>query len=71
MNRLGGRRSLRVRISLLILVLVSLGLLASSMIATAALRGYLSDRIDEQLSGASEPFARFAEPIPPAIGQGD
>ena len=58
------RRPLRVQLSLVMVVLVGLGLVVSSLIATTALRGYLVDRVDEQLSGASRPFATFPGPIP-------
>ncbi len=63
MRRLA-RRPLRVQLSLVMVVLVGLGLVVSSLIATAALRGYLVERVDEQLSGASRPFATFPGPFP-------
>jgi two-component system, OmpR family, sensor kinase len=58
-------RPLRVKLSLLIVVLLALGLFVSSLIATTALRGYLVDRVDEQLVEASRPFASFPDRILP------
>ena len=43
------RRPLRVKLTVLMVLLLSLGLFVSSLIATTALRGYLLDRIDEQM----------------------
>lgn len=51
------RRPLRVQLSLFMVVLLAIGMLVSSLLATAALRGYLIDRVDQQLVGASRPFS--------------
>jgi two-component system OmpR family sensor kinase len=59
------RRPLRVKLSLLMVALLAAGLVISSLLATAALRGYLMDRVDETLVGASRPFASFPSVIPP------
>jgi two-component system OmpR family sensor kinase len=59
------RRPLRVKLSLLMVALLAAGLVISSLLATAALRGYLMDRVDEALVGASHPFASFPSAIPP------
>ena len=66
------RRPLRVKISLLMVVLLSAGLLVSSFIATTALSGYLMDRVDEALSAGSRPLMSMAVPlvrVPPTDGQ--
>jgi two-component system OmpR family sensor kinase len=65
MTRTKRRRPLRVKLTVLMLLLLSLGLLVSSLLATAALRGYLIDRIDEQLIAGSRPFQTFGR-LPPA-----
>jgi two-component system OmpR family sensor kinase len=52
------RRPLRVQLSVFVVVLLALGMLVSSLLATAALRGYLLDRVDQQLAGASRPFTQ-------------
>ncbi len=57
------RRPLRVKISLLMVVLLSAGLLVSSFIATTALSGYLMDRVDEALSAGSRPLMSMAVPL--------
>ncbi|MFN8172030.1 MAG: HAMP domain-containing sensor histidine kinase [Candidatus Nanopelagicales bacterium] len=58
------RRPLRVQLSLFMVVLLALGMLVSSLLATASLRGYLLDRVDEELVGASRPFAAFPGRLP-------
>ncbi len=60
------RRPLRVQISLLLVVLLSVGLIASSFIATTALRGYLTDRVDEAIQGGARP-AGAAQPAFPSV----
>jgi two-component system, OmpR family, sensor kinase len=60
------RRPLRVQLSLLIIVLLGAGLLVSSLLATAALRGYLVGQVDAQLMDAAQRFSSFPGPIPPA-----
>ncbi len=72
MRSLLRRRPLRVKISLLMVVLLSAGLLVSSFIATTALSGYLMDRVDEALSAGSRPLTSMAVPlvrVPPTDGQ--
>lgn len=64
-------RPLRVKLSLLMVVLLSLGLFVSSLLATAALRGFLIDRVDEQLMGMNRPFrvdATQTQPVQPPQG---
>jgi two-component system, OmpR family, sensor kinase len=58
------RRPLRVKLSLLLVVVLAVGLALSSMLATAALRGYLMDRVDEQLTRSVDRFTSFPGPIP-------
>jgi two-component system, OmpR family, sensor kinase len=62
------RRPLRVKLSLLLVVVLAIGLALSSMLATAALRGYLLDRVDEQLTRSVDRFTSFAGPIPDFAG---
>lgn len=59
------RRPLRVKISLLMVVLLSAGLLVSSFIATTALSGYLMDRIDEAMTAGTRPFTSVPLPLGP------
>ncbi len=66
MMRAIARRPLRVKISLLMVLLLSVGLFVSSLIATTALRGYLTDRVDESIQGGSRPFAS-AQPAFPSV----
>ena len=54
------RRSLRVQLTVVIVVLLSLGIVILSVIATTALRGFWFDRVDEQLAGGMGPFATAA-----------
>ncbi len=56
------RRPLRVQLTVFMVVLLGLGLLATSLLATAALRGYLIDRVDQELAGASRPFTQVRLP---------
>lgn len=56
--------SLRVRLTALVVVLLGAGLVVSSLLATAALRGYLLDRVDEQLTAGARPFGTFPERLP-------
>ena len=53
--------SLRVRLTALVVVLLGAGLIVSSLLATTALRGYLLDRVDEQLTAGARPFGTFPE----------
>ncbi len=61
----GARRSLRVQLTVVIVVLLSLGIVILSVIATTALRGFWFDRVDEQLAGGMGPFATSSAPPPP------
>ena len=64
--------SLRVRLTALVVVLLGAGLIVSSLLATAALRGYLLDRVDEQLTAGARPFGTFPERLPlPAPGEAE
>lgn len=72
MRSLLRRRPLRVKVSLLMVVLLSAGLLVSSFLATTALSGYLMDRVDEALTAGSRPLTSMAVPlvrVPPTDGQ--
>ena len=60
----GARRSLRVQLTVVIVVLLSLGIVILSVIATTALRGFWFDRVDEQLAGGMGPFATTSVPPP-------
>lgn len=62
-------RLLRVQLSALLVLLVSVGLLVAGVIATASLQGYLVGRVDEQLERSADPFARGFGPFGPG-GQG-
>ncbi|ADB32493.1 histidine kinase [Kribbella flavida DSM 17836] len=56
-RRLTERYPLRVTIVLVLLTLVTAALLASGLVATTIMRGYLTDRVDAQLADASGPIA--------------
>ena len=60
------RRPLRVKLTIVLVLLLSIGLFLSSFIATTALRGYLVDRIDEQLVADSHRLQQFGNAPPPA-----
>ena len=62
-------RSLRVQLSALLVLLISVGLLVAGFIATTSLQGYLLGRVDEQLERSADPFARGFGPFGPG-GQG-
>ena len=53
-RRLIGRLSLRAKLLVALLLLVAVGLVASGVVAAAALRGYLVDRVDDQLRQFSQ-----------------
>ena len=57
MNGVIGRMPLRVRLVVATTLLVAIGLAISGFVAAATLRGYLVDRVDEQLRQASQHFA--------------
>jgi two-component system, OmpR family, sensor kinase len=59
------RRPLRVKLTFLLVVLLGLGILVSSFIATTALRDYLMARIDEQMTAGSQRFERLPSGPPP------
>ena len=59
------RRPLRVKLTILMVLLLSIGLFVSSLIATTALRGYLLDRIDEQMISDSVRFKDVPSAPPP------
>ena len=61
------RRSLRVQLTIVIVVLLSLGIVILSVIATTALRGFWFDRVDEQLAGGMGPFATASVRPPPDV----
>ena len=63
------RRPLRVKLTILMVLLLSIGLFLSSLIATAALRGYLLDRIDEVLIADSHRLQEFG--TPPVANEND
>ena len=56
---------LRVKITVLLVVLLTVGMGVSSLIAATALRGYLLDRVDEQLQAGSRPFSTITTALPP------
>ena len=59
-RRFTDRYPLRVTIVVVLLALVALALAASGILATTIMRGYLTDRVDEQLRQTSVPLLRFA-----------
>ena len=61
------RRSLRVQLTIVIVVLLSLGIVILSVIATTARRGFWFDRVDEQLAGGMGPFATASVRPPPDV----
>jgi two-component system, OmpR family, sensor kinase len=71
-RRFTDRYPLRVTIVVVLLTLVALALVASGVLATTIMRGYLVDRVDEQLSQASIPLQRnpLDRPKLPGNGQG-
>jgi two-component system OmpR family sensor kinase len=72
-RRFTDRYPLRITIVVVLLALVALALVASGVLATTIMRGYLVDRVDEQLSQASIPLRRNPQqnrPFQPGDGQG-
>lgn len=57
MNGMIGRMPLRVRLVVASTLLVAVGLAISGLVAAATLRGYLVNRVDDQLRQASQHFA--------------
>ncbi|MGC4938890.1 sensor histidine kinase [Kribbella sp. DT2] len=66
-RRFTERYPLRVTIVLVLLTLVTAALLASGLVATTIMRGYLTDRVDSQLADAAKPIT---DRLPTADGQG-
>ena len=67
-RRLADRYPLRITIVLVLLTLVTAALLASGLVATTIMRGYLTDRVDAQLSSVSQQVSdrpRFGQEPPP------
>jgi two-component system, OmpR family, sensor kinase len=64
-RRLMGRLSLRAKLVVALLLLVAVGLAASGAVAATSLRGYLVDRVDDQLGQASPAFHRGGFGPPP------
>lgn len=58
------RRPLRVKLTVLLVAMLSLGLFLSSLAATTFLRNYLLDRVDEQLIRGSEIFQQVGGKLP-------
>ncbi|HET6294779.1 MAG TPA: ATP-binding protein [Kribbella sp.] len=56
-RRLADRYPLRISLVLVLLALVTAALLASGVVATTIMRGYLTERVDTQLSDAAKGFA--------------
>jgi two-component system OmpR family sensor kinase len=70
-RRLADRYPLRITIVLVLLALVTAALLASGLVATTIMRGYLTDRVDTQLSDAARPLTNrenFFDDPPPGQG---
>ena len=51
--------TLRLRLSMLAVVLVAAGLLVAGIATRYELRGFLIDRVDSQLSSAAEPVSLY------------
>ncbi|GAA3095228.1 two-component system OmpR family sensor kinase [Kribbella aluminosa] len=65
------RYPLRVTIVVVLLALVVLALAASGVLSTTIMRGYLIDRVDEQLQQTAEPLSHAKpdrRPLPPGAG---
>jgi len=73
-RRFADRYPLRVTIVVVLLTLVALALVASGVLATTIMRGYLLDRVDDQLRQAAMPLSHVAtdrRPVPrPGGGPG-
>jgi two-component system, OmpR family, sensor kinase len=71
-RRFADRYPLRVTIVVVLLALVALALAASGVLATTIMRGYLIDRVDEQLQQAAMPLSHIDKdrrPLPPGAAQ--
>ena len=73
-RRFADRYPLRVTIVVVLLTLVALALVASGVLATTIMRGYLLDRVDDQLRQTAMPLSHVAtdrRPVPhPGGGPG-
>jgi two-component system OmpR family sensor kinase len=72
-RRFADRYPLRVTIVVVLLTLVALALAASGVLATTIMRGYLLDRVDDQLRQAAMPLSHVStdrRPVPRPGGQG-
>lgn len=70
-RRFADRYPLRVTIVVVLLALVVLALAASGVLATTIMRGYLVDRVDEQLQQTAVPLSHVQpdrRPLPPGAG---
>ncbi|MFF0268110.1 sensor histidine kinase [Kribbella sp. NPDC004536] len=70
-RRFTDRYPLRVTIVVVLLTLVVLALAASGVLATTIMRGYLIDRVDEQLQQTAVPLSHAKpdrRPLPPGAG---
>ncbi len=70
-RRLTERYPLRVTIVLVLLTLVTAALLASGLVATTIMRGYLIDRVDTQLTDASKQLVNRPPGSRPHLGRGE
>lgn len=70
-RRLTERYPLRVTIVLVLLTLVTAALLASGLVATTIMRGYLIDRVDTQLTDASKQLVNRPPGSRPRIGRNE
>ena len=67
LTALPGRTPLRVKLVAVMLLLVAVALAATGLAATAALRGYLVDRVDQQLLQVSPDIERRVERNTPLV----
>src|SRR5688572_25043384 len=64
-----GHWTLRSRLVLVVGALTAIALIVANLAGLVLIRGYLQDRIDEQLAGMSRPFAGAQRPdLPPPSG---
>jgi len=72
-RRFADRYPLRVTIVVVLLALVAAALVASGVLATTIMRGYLTDRVDEQLQQTAMSLSHAKpdrRPLPPPAGPG-
>ncbi|WP_350276253.1 HAMP domain-containing sensor histidine kinase [Kribbella sp. HUAS MG21] len=70
-QRFADRYPLRVTIVVVLLTLVALALASSGVLATTIMRGYLTDRVDDQLQQVAGPLSKAPDdrrPLPPGKG---